>query len=318
VQGSPPGSVPVAIVTDPVFAEHDTGSHPERSGRLGAVRSALESDGELAGRLAWHRPEPASREAILACHTPEHLRAMEALAGREGAVDADTIYSPSTWEAARRGAGAAMRAVDLVLDGLASAAFGLVRPPGHHATPSRAMGFCFLNNAAIAARHARRRGRERVLVIDWDVHHGNGTQDIFYEDPTVVYYSLHLHPHYPGTGAAGETGAGPGRGATLNRPLPHGYPAKEYLKLFERDLDEIREGFRPDFAVISAGFDSHRDDPLGGLCLLEEDFGALTRLVLDRLPPGSVVSLLEGGYNLRALGGSARCHVRALAGMRKP
>jgi acetoin utilization deacetylase AcuC-like enzyme len=240
---------------------------------------------------------------------------MAALAGREGAVDPDTIFSPETWDAALRAAGAALRAVDLVLDGAASAAFALARPPGHHATRDRAMGFCFLNSAAIAARHARRRGEERVLVIDWDVHHGNGTQDIFYDDPTVFYYSLHLYPHYPGTGSEEERGSGPGLGATRNRPLPLGYPAQRYREVFRRDLEEIAREFRPTMAVISAGFDSHRDDPLGGLMLEAEDFGVLTREVLDRLPAGRVVSVLEGGYNLGALAGSARSHLRALAGL---
>jgi acetoin utilization deacetylase AcuC-like enzyme len=305
----------VAVVTDPSFAEHRTGSHPERPARLEAVESALRGDAELSGRLSFHRAEPAPDAAVLLCHTPEHLRTLAGTAGRWGALDPDTVHSPGSWEAARRAAGAAIGLVDRVLDGGAETGFGLVRPPGHHATPDRAMGFCFLNNAAIAARHAQARGRGRVLIVDWDVHHGNGTQDIFYRDPTVFYYSLHLSPHYPGTGAAEETGEGPGRGTTRNRPLPRGHAAEAYRRLFDADLEEIARSFRPEFAVISAGFDSHRDDPLGGLPLLEEDFGALTRSVLSRLPERSVISLLEGGYDLRALGGSARSHVRALAGL---
>jgi acetoin utilization deacetylase AcuC-like enzyme len=304
----------VALVTDPIFSKHDTGSHPERRQRIEAIAAALKSDPELEARLSWSRPRPAEEKAILACHTRAHLEAMAALAGRQGALDPDTVFSPDTWEAARMAAGAAVCAVDLVLAG-AQAAFGLVRPPGHHATPARAMGFCFLNNAAIAARHAQARGRAKVLIIDWDVHHGNGTQDIFYDDPTVYYYSLHLDHHYPGTGAADETGKGPGRGTTRNRPLPRGYPAADYCRLFESDLAVISESFRPDFAVISAGFDSHRDDPLGGLTLLPPDYARLTRAVLARVPPNSVVSLLEGGYNLQALGASALSHVRALAGL---
>jgi acetoin utilization deacetylase AcuC-like enzyme len=175
------------------------------------------------------------------------------------------------------------------------------------------MGFCFLNNVAIAARHLQTLGCGRVLIVDWDVHHGNGTQDIFYADPTVFYYSLHLHPHYPGTGLERERGAGTGAGTTLNRPLPRGFPRERYLELFERDLDDIMRGFAPDFALVSCGFDSHRLDPLGGLTLEDEDFARLTRAIRSRLPPGRVASALEGGYNLDALGGAACAHVRALA-----
>jgi len=304
----------VPLVTDPIFRQHDTGSHPERKQRIESIEAALRADPDLQTHLSWSRPRPADEKAMLACHTREYLKTLAALAGKQGALDPDTVFSPATWDAARTAAGAAIGAVDLILDG-AAAAFGLVRPPGHHATRGRAMGFCFLNNAAIAARHAQARGRAKVLIIDWDVHHGNGTQDIFYEDPTVYYYSLHLNHHYPGTGHGDETGEGPGRGTTRNRPLPHGYPAAEYRRLFESDLKEICGSFHPDFTVISAGFDSHRDDPLGGLTLLASDFAALTRLVLERTPKGSVMSLLEGGYNLQALASSARSHVRALAGL---
>ncbi len=309
------GPAGIAVITDPIFERHETGGHPERPERLEAIAEGLRGDPELLSRIARHAPQPASDAEILACHTPEHLRAMASISGREGALDPDTVYSPLTWEAARRAAGAAVGAVDRVLDGAARAAFSLARPPGHHATRKRAMGFCFLNNAAIAARHAQRHGLGRVLIVDWDVHHGNGTQDIFYDDPSVFYYSLHIEHHYPGTGGEEETGSGPGRGTTLNRPLPRGFPADRYRELFARDLAEIARGFAPDFAVISAGFDSHRNDPLGGLLLEAADFFALTREVQDRLPPGRVVSVLEGGYNLAALGESVRSHLRALAGL---
>lgn len=305
----------VAIVTDPCLIEHQTGAHPERPERLTTLREAIERS-PLARRLSWLEALDAPAEAILRCHTPAHLALIRGIDGERGFLDADTRHSPGSARAALRAAGCAVAAVDAVLDTSSGveAAFALVRPPGHHATGERAMGFCFLNNAAIAARHAQHRGEERVLIVDWDVHHDNGTQDIFYEDSTVFFYSLHLHPHYPGTGLEHETGAGAGLGTTLNRPLPLGFPAERYRDLFRRDLDGIVARFRPTFAVISCGFDSHRHDPLGGLSLVEEDFHALTREVLARLGPGRVVSTLEGGYELAVLGACGEAHVAGLLG----
>jgi acetoin utilization deacetylase AcuC-like enzyme len=279
------------------------------------MESALRHDAALAGCIEWRRAERASNGAILRCHDERHLETLEAIEGSAGGLDPDTFYSPPTVKAARLAAGCVLKAAEVCYrgaEGLA-AAFCLVRPPGHHATPSRAMGFCFLNNVAIAARHLQSLGCERLLIIDWDVHHGNGTQDIFFADPTVFYYSLHLSPHYPGTGSAEETGSGAGKGTTLNRPLPQGFPAAKYRELFVEDLSSICKRFPPDFALISCGFDSHRLDPLGGLCLEDEDFAFLTRAVVSRLPPGRVVSVLEGGYNLNSLGGTACAHVKALA-----
>lgn len=307
----PPAAV--AIYTDPLLREHDTGRHPERPERLEAVERALRGS-PVGERVAWRRAgEPVSDQAVLRCHSKAHLEAVKAIQGSAGALDPDTVFSPASSRAAFLAAGTVLRAAEAVYRGEEQAAFALVRPPGHHATPDRAMGFCFLNNVAIAARHLQSIGCGRVLIIDWDVHHGNGTQDIFLEDPEVFYYSLHLHPHYPGTGMEWETGKGAGKGTTLNRPLPHGFPRERYREVFEADLERIRREFDPEFVLVSCGFDSHREDPLGGLLLEDEDFGHLTRGVVSRFGRGRLASALEGGYHLEALGRAAAAHVSALA-----
>ena len=305
----------VAIVTDARCRDHATGRHPECPERLTAIEDALRSDAALAAKLRWTTSvSPVEREALLRCHDAAHVNRVLAADGKEGAFDADTVFSPGSVEAARVAAGAVAETAGAAYRDLAQwqSAFCLVRPPGHHATPSRAMGFCFFNNVAIAARQIQSLGCGRVLIIDWDVHHGNGTQDIFYADPSVFYYSLHLHPHYPGTGLASERGTGPGEGFTLNRPLGHGTSAQRFREVFERDLATILRDFEPEFVFISCGFDSHRLDPLGGLQLEDDDFAFLTRLVRGAMPERRVVSVLEGGYNLRAIGGAACAHVAAL------
>ncbi|HLU47484.1 MAG TPA: histone deacetylase, partial [Planctomycetota bacterium] len=222
------------LVADPIAVEHDTGLHPERIERWTSCREALRSlVKEGSGEIVWvEEATPASDEAVLRCHVPAYLARLRSTHGATGFLDPDTAFSPRSLEAAYRGAGAAMLAAERVFRGEADAAFALVRPPGHHATPTAAMGFCLLNNAAIATRHVQSLGCERVLIVDWDVHHGNGTQDVFWEDESVFYYSLHLSPHYPGTGGAEERGSGRGVGTTLNRPLPKGFPAKDYVELF--------------------------------------------------------------------------------------
>ncbi|MBI4586653.1 MAG: histone deacetylase [Planctomycetes bacterium] len=305
----------LALITHPVFSKHDTGSHPEVAARLVAMEAALKEDAELSRHISALEPQPASDEAILRCHSKAYLETLESARGGRGRLDPDTVFSPHSIEAARHAAGAAAAAVDFVLAGQDRAAFAMVRPPGHHACPERGMGFCFINNAAVAARHAQSRGPEKILIIDFDVHHGNGSQDIFYEDPSVFYYSLHLHPHYPGTGMEDERGWGRGAGTTLNRPLPHGFPAERYRSLYQRDLDGIIGSFKPDLAIISAGFDSHRRDPLGGLALESDDFWEITRAVCERMPPGRVAGTLEGGYNLEVIGAALCKHLRALAGL---
>jgi acetoin utilization deacetylase AcuC-like enzyme len=305
----------VAIYTDPLFLEHDTGRHPECRERLEVMEKALRS-APFSERLVWPEAKPATDEAILSCHCQGHLQRISSLEGGWGDVTGDTVYSPSTFRAARLSAGCVLEAAEKAYKGEAewTSAFCLVRPPGHHATRHQAMGFCFFNNVAVAAKHLQSLGCKKILIVDWDVHHGNGTQEAFYEDPGVFYYSLHLFPHYPGTGDAGETGRGEGKGTTLNRPLPHGFSADRYREIFEEDLSTIAGSFHPEFALVSCGFDSHKEDPLGGLSLRESDFDFLTRAVLKQVPRGRLVSSLEGGYNLANLGRLAVAHVEALLG----
>ena len=303
----------IPIYTDSLFLEHDTGpGHPEKPARLEKSLAALKSASSLSGRLQWNTGRPATRTEILRCHRPGLFELVEKTRGLKGRIDTDTVHSEKSADAALLAAGCLLSAVEACYGGEHPAAFWLARPPGHHATPERAMGFCLFNSVAIAARHLQQMGCRKVLIIDWDVHHGNGTQDIFYADPTVFYYSLHQSPLYPGTGDAKEKGEGAGKGMTLNRPLAAGFRAESYRKIFRRDLDAIFDEFSPDFVLISAGFDSHAEDPLGGLTLRKNDFAWMTREARKRLPPGRLVSALEGGYNVDALSRSVVAHVEAL------
>jgi acetoin utilization deacetylase AcuC-like enzyme len=310
-----------ALIYDPSFLEHKTGRHPENPERLKVILAALHADEPLWVKLQHLTPDTASDEDIARCHGNQLIDQLRTLCERGAPfVDLDTVISRESYEVARLAAGAAIAAVDHVFADQGSEgrnAFALVRPPGHHATPNRAMGFCLFNNAAIAARYAQARyGAERVLIIDWDVHHGNGTQDIFYSDPTVFYFSTHQHPFYPGTGAASETGEGKGDGTTLNIPLSEGTSGRAHHQAFIDALETIQRKFPPDLVIISAGFDSRRGDPLGGLMLEDSDFREMTKEVMglaERRASARVVSVLEGGYNLETLGETVKTHIAALS-----
>jgi acetoin utilization deacetylase AcuC-like enzyme len=309
-----------ALLHHTISREHDTGfGHPEQPARYTTVLKALQADGELWAQLSEITAQPAPRGVIQAVHTPQHYKFVErAVSSGRGYLDADTIVSYRSMDAALYAAGAACQAVDLVVSGAAQNAFVAARPPGHHATSDKGMGFCLFNNVAVAARYAQQKYREveRVAILDWDVHHGNGTQGIFYEDPTVFFFSMHQYPWYPGTGTRHETGYGAGRGTTLNAPLPAETSAAEQRRVFATALEEIGNRFCPDLVIISAGFDSHREDPLGQLRLEDDDFVALTRIVKEWAAEscaGRLISCLEGGYNLTTLGATVSAHVRALA-----
>jgi len=305
---------PTALLADPIFRNHLADrDHPERPERFEAVVRALEPLG-----LARLEPRAATEDELLLCHTRPYLETArrDIASGRLWLSTGDTDIGPNSWEVAARAAGGVLNAVDAVLAGRARNAFCAVRPPGHHATASRGMGFCIFNNVALAARYAQRRhGVGRVLIVDWDVHHGNGTQDIFYTDPSVFFFSTHQWPLYPGTGRADETGAGPGEGTTMNFPFPAGSGRTEILGAVEQSLVPAMESFRPELVLVSAGFDSRIDDLLGRFTLTDGDFADLTAAVMaiaERHARGRVVSVLEGGYNLAGLASAAAAHVAAL------
>ena len=301
---------------DPRFLDHDTGNHPERPARLRQVTARLESTWLMTEctRPNW---EPVSRARLELVHEPGHIESVEAMAARGGGhLDPDTVVSPASFDVARLAAGAACDAVDRVLAGEDKTALCLVRPPGHHALPERAMGFCLFSNVAIAAAVARDEHQlSRVVIVDWDVHHGNGTQDVFYADGRVGFFSIHRWPFYPGSGDTDETGTGDGLGATRNLPITFGTPRKKYLDAFRSELESFVAKARPELVMISAGFDSHRADPIGSLGLEVEDFAELTKFVCDVAAvhcQGRVVSVLEGGYNPPVLAECVDAHLRGL------
>ena len=309
---------PTGLVHHPGCLDHLTGpGHPERPERLAAVHRRLESSG-LAAELDLLEASPAAPEWIAGVHGGDHVRFVEERAAEGfGLLDAgDTAISSGSYGAARLAAGAALDAVDRVLAGEWANAFALVRPPGHHAERARSMGFCLFNNVAIAARYLQRHhGLERIAILDWDVHHGNGTQHLFESDPSVFFASLHQWPRYPGTGAERERGIGAGEGATLNRPMDAGTGDAEWLAALEREVLPALESFAPQALLVSAGFDAHRADPLSGTRLTEEGFRGMSALALEaaaRTCGGRLISVLEGGYDLEALASSVEAHLGEL------
>ncbi|MGJ5813814.1 histone deacetylase family protein [Paludibaculum fermentans] len=309
------------LVFDSAFLLHDPGpTHPESPDRYRALKKALQQ-GELAGRLKHLPGRMAGEEDLLLCHTRAYLSTVRHDIARHSPAlsTGDTGLSEKSLDVAMLAAGAAFAAVDAVMTGQVSNAFAAVRPPGHHATSSRGMGFCIFNNVALAARHARKvHGVDRVLIVDWDVHHGNGTQDIFYEDPGIFFFSTHQSPWYPGTGAFDEIGSGSGKGTTMNCPFHAGAGHAEIVGAFRRKLLPAMAAYKPDLVLISAGFDSRKGDPLGRFLLKDDDFRELTSIILeiaDLSAHGRVVSLLEGGYSLAGLAAGVTAHVEALVGL---
>ena len=309
-----------ALVHHPIYQKHDTGpGHPETAMRYEVVMDALRDDPHFWERLREITPEKASKGLVLAAHSAQHYKRVEnAFETGHDRLDADTVVSMKSFDAALFAAGGAIAGVDAVMHGEEKNAFVAARPPGHHATGEHPMGFCLFNNVAVAAKYAQNNYKEieRVAVIDWDVHHGNGTQGIFYDDPSVYFFSMHQYPWYPGTGAKGETGFGRGLGSTLNIPVKANTQAGEQTRMFEAALGDISRNFNPDLIFISAGFDGHLTDPLGQLRLEDKDFISMTRSVkqwADQVCGGRIVSCLEGGYNLETLGLTVKNHVAALS-----
>lgn len=304
------------LYSDPLFQEHQTGAHPERSVRLARIEKFIEHNA-MARECRRCEPVPASDQQLQRVHSPEYLRMLQRFAAEGGGhLDADTIVSPSSFNVARHAAGSLADAVARVLRGEDVTALCLVRPPGHHALPNKGMGFCLLNSVAVAAEEALAAfGLNRVLIIDWDVHHGNGTQDIFWESDRVGFFSVHRFPFYPGTGAHDETGGRAGLGYTSNLPLPFGVSRKEYHAAFRSRLEAFADRVKPELVLVSAGFDAHRLDPVGSLGLEVEDFSDLSDEVIEIAKAccqGRLVSVLEGGYNVDVLPDCVGVHLTKL------
>ncbi|KAA0235150.1 MAG: Histone deacetylase-like amidohydrolase [Acidimicrobiales bacterium] len=306
----------ILVYTDAAFGHHDAGlGHPERPERLLAVQAGEEASGVVDAVVHLTPPEAPS-EALEAVHTSEYLVSLRRFCEEGGGrLDADTVAGPASWQAAAMAAGSGLDAVRQLRRGNGDAAFCAVRPPGHHAEPARAMGFCLLNNVAVAATSLVGSG-ERVVVFDYDAHHGNGTQDIFYQDPRVLFVSWHQFPLYPGTGAAHEVGEGSGLGTTVNLPLPAGATGDHYRQSIEEVVAPVVEEFEPTWMLVSLGFDAHRSDPLTHLGLTSGDYGDIAADLLSFAPPGRRVLFLEGGYDLQAITDCTAATLAALEGER--
>ncbi|MBU1747492.1 MAG: histone deacetylase [Chloroflexi bacterium] len=308
-----------ALIYDPLYLAHTMPGHPENSQRLTVARDVLDREG-LLDRLAHPPARDATLDEIGAIHEPAYIQRVQQVAqGGGGWLDADTYVVAASYDAAVRAAGGLLTAVEQVLDGTATNAFGLVRPPGHHALANRGMGFCLFNNIAIAARYAQAAyGLDRVMIVDYDVHHGNGTQDSFYRDESVLFLSTHQYPHYPGTGYFDEIGAGPGAGYTVNVPLRAGVGDAGFARVCDEVIGPVARRFQPDLLLVSAGYDAHWSDPLAGLTLsINGGYFPLAQYMVrlaDELCQGRLVYTLEGGYELEAVGYAIAATFRALLG----
>ncbi|MBM83922.1 MAG: histone deacetylase [Planctomycetaceae bacterium] len=305
------------LYTDPSFLDHDTGEHRECADRLRSVGEMLKKS-DVASKFKPGEIKAATLAQLGRVHSPQHIANVEKFAEKGGGrIESDTVVSPKSYQVALKAAGTAAAAVDAVIKGEHRRAMCLIRPPGHHAVPAKAQGFCLFNNVAVAAAQAQWiHQATRILVVDFDVHHGNGTQDIFYDSENVYFLSSHRHPFYPGTGTEDETGTGRGLGTIFNLPLTFGTSRKEILSRFETLLNDAAKRCKPEIVLLSAGFDAHKEDPIGSLELETEDFTKLTKQVVavaDEYCDGQLVSLLEGGYNVKSLAESVECHLWVLA-----